>query len=140
MSLRYLLDTNIISEAIRPQPNANVMQRLLNAQSTMAISAIVWHEVLLGCYRMPESQRRQVIEAYLQEEVKAKLPILPYTQTAAEWFAIERARLIPLGLTPAYVDGQIAAISGVNQLVLVTRNVSDYQNFTGLEIENWFDS
>ena len=140
MSLRYLLDTNIISEAIRPQPNANVMRRLLDARSTPAIGSIVWHEVLLGCYRMPESNRRRVIEAYLQEEVKAKLPILPYTQAAAEWFADQRARLIPLGLTPSYADGQIAAIAVVNQLILVTRNISDYQNFTGLEIENWFDS
>ncbi len=139
MSLRYLLDTNIISEAIRPQPNANVMQQLLVARSTAAIGSIVWHEVLVGCYRMPESKRRSIIEVYLQEEVKARLPILPYTQEAAEWFAVERARLIPLGLSPSYADGQIAAIAAVNDLILVTRNVSDYQHFTGLTIENWFD-
>ena len=111
MSLRYLLDTNIISEAIRPQPNANVMQQLLVARSTAAIGSIVWHEVLVGCYRMPESKRRSIIEVYLQEEVKARLPILPYTQEAAEWFAVERARLIPLGLSPSYADGQIAALA-----------------------------
>ncbi len=139
MSLRYLLDTNIISEAIRPNSNANVMQQLLLARSTAAIGSVVWHEVLLGCYRMPESKRRNIIETYLQEEVKVRLPILPYTQGAAEWFAAERARLIPLGLTPSYADGQIAAIAAVNHLILVTRNVSDYQNFTGLTIENWFD-
>jgi tRNA(fMet)-specific endonuclease VapC len=139
MSLRYLLDTNIISEAIRPNPNASVMQQLLMARSTAAIGSVVWHEVLLGCYRMPESKRRNVIETYLQEEVKARLPILPYTQEAAEWFAAERSRLIPLGLTPSYADGQIAAIAAVNNLILVTRNVSDYQNFTALTIENWFD-
>jgi tRNA(fMet)-specific endonuclease VapC len=114
MSLRYLLDTNIISEAIRPQPNANVMLRLLNARAAAAIGAIVWHEALLGCYRMPESKRRQTIEAYLQEEVKARLPILPFTQAAAEWFAEERARLILVGLTPPYADGQIAAMGTKN--------------------------
>lgn len=139
MNLRYLLDTNIISEAIRPQPSPNVMQQLLSARSTAAIGSVVWHEVLLGCYRMPESNRRGIIETYLQEEVKARLPILPYTEEAAEWFATEQARLIPLGLTPSYADGQIAAIAAVNNLILVTRNVSDYQNFTGLTIENWFD-
>ncbi len=48
MSLRYLLDTNIISEAIRPNPNANVMQQLLMARSTAAIGSVLWHEVLLG--------------------------------------------------------------------------------------------
>ena len=134
MSLRYLLDTNIISEAIRPQPNANVMQQLLVARSTAAIGSIVWHEVLVGCYRMPESKRRSIIEVYLQEEVKARLPILPYTQEAAEWFAVERARLIPLGLSPSYADGQIAAIAAVNDLILVTRNISDFIHFDGLRL------
>ncbi|MCX5963606.1 MAG: hypothetical protein NT070_10820 [Cyanobacteria bacterium] len=69
---------------------------------------------------MPESKRRSIIQVYLQEEVKARLPILPYTQESAEWFAAERARLIPLGLPPSYADGQIAAIAAVNNLILVT--------------------
>jgi tRNA(fMet)-specific endonuclease VapC len=106
MSLRYLLDTNLISEPIRPAPNANVLAQLVAAKATVAIASVVWHEVLVGCYRMPESIPRQVIETYPQEEVKAKLPILPYTQAAAEWFARERARLIPIGIDRA----KIAAI------------------------------
>lgn len=138
MTLRYLLDTNIISEPVRPLPNANVMAKLIEAKSTVAIASIVWQEVLLGCYRMPDSKRRRAIEAYLQEEVKVKLPILPYTQEAAEWFAQQRARLIPIGLTPSYSDGQIAAIAKVNNLILVTRNVADYANFEDLPMENWF--
>lgn len=138
MTLRYLLDTNIISEPIRPIPNANVMTQLIEAKSTVAIASVVWHEILLGCYRMPDSKRRRAIEAYLEEEVKVKLPILPYTKEAAEWFAKERARLIAIGQTPSYADGQIAAIAKVNNLILVTRNVADYANFQDLQIENWF--
>lgn len=138
MTLRYLLDTNIISEPVRPIPNANVMTKLIEAKSTVAIASVVWHEILLGCYRMPDSKRRRAIEAYLEEEVKVKLPILPYTQEAAEWFAKERARLIAIGETPSYADGQIAAIAKVNNLILVTRNVADYANFQDLPIENWF--
>jgi tRNA(fMet)-specific endonuclease VapC len=53
---------------------------------------------------MPDSKRRRAIEAYLQAEVKIKLPILPYTQEAAEWFAQERARLIPIGLIPIFYE------------------------------------
>lgn len=138
MTLRYLLDTNIISEPVRPIPNANVMTKLIEAKSTVAIASVVWHEILLGCYRMPDSKRRRASEAYLEEEVKVKLPILPYTQEAAEWFARERARLIAIGQTPSYADGQIAAIAKVNNLILVTRNVADYANFQDLPIENWF--
>ncbi|MGK7882028.1 MAG: hypothetical protein AB4060_18295 [Crocosphaera sp.] len=43
-----------------------------------------------------------------------------------------------MGKTPAFVDGQIAAIAYTNQLILVTNNVSDFQDFQGLQIENWF--
>jgi tRNA(fMet)-specific endonuclease VapC len=63
VTLRYLLDTNIISEPVRPLPNANVMTRLVEAKSTVAIASIVWHEVLLGCYRMPESNRRRLFDS-----------------------------------------------------------------------------
>lgn len=138
MRLKYLLDTNIISEAIRPSPHPNVIQTIIEHQHQIAIGAVVWHELLVGCYRMPLSQRRTTIELYLYNEVKSKLPILPYTQTAAEWFAQERTRLISNGLTPSYADGQIAAIAQTNQLILVTRNVNDYQYFQNLDIENWF--
>jgi len=65
--------------------------------------------------------------------------ILPYCDRAAEWFAVERARLTTLGRTPSYPDGQIAAIARVNDLVLVTRNVSDFADFDGLPLENWLD-
>ncbi|MEG4581127.1 hypothetical protein QUA71_16155 [Microcoleus sp. MON1_C5] len=44
---------------------------------------------------MPDSKRRSAIEAYLQEEVKVKLPILPYTQEAAEWFAFLTSKTHP---------------------------------------------
>ncbi|MBI9084711.1 MAG: hypothetical protein JEZ11_14035 [Desulfobacterales bacterium] len=39
--------------------------------------------------------------------------------------------------TPSFVDGQIAAIAFVNGLVVVTRNVSDFECFEGLQVENW---
>lgn len=138
MNLKYLLDTNIISEAIRPLPNPSVMQSFITHQSSLAIGSVVWHEMLVGCYRMPESKRRRTVVTYLETEIKPKLPILPYAQQAAEWFAKERARLTQIGRPPSYADGQIAAIAKVNNLILVTRNVSDYENFQDLKIENWF--
>jgi tRNA(fMet)-specific endonuclease VapC len=46
--------------------------------------------------------------------------------------------LVKLGKTPSFADSQIAAIAKVNQLILVTNNVSDYANFNELPIENWF--
>ncbi|MCT7981352.1 twitching motility protein PilT [Laspinema sp. C3] len=75
---------------------------------------------------------------YLAQVIQDKTIILPYCHAAAEWFAAERARLTALGRMPSYPDGQIAAIAKVNNLILVTRNISDYADFDGLTIENWF--
>ena len=67
------------------------------------------------------------------------LQILPFEQQAGEWLAIERSRLMKAGYTPAYADGEIAAIAVANGLILVTRNARDFTRFAGLQIENWFD-
>ena len=47
--------------------------------------------------------------------------------------------LVKKGLTPAFADGQIAAIASTNNLILVTRNTSDFINFSDLLMENWFE-
>ncbi|HEY9848374.1 MAG TPA: hypothetical protein V6D28_02860 [Leptolyngbyaceae cyanobacterium] len=51
---------------------------------------------------------------------------------------MERARLTAIGKPPAYADGQIAATAQVNNLTLVTNNVSNYADFQNLKVENWF--
>ena len=136
----FLLDTNIISEPLRSRPNPVVIRMLQQYSSDIATATVVLHELLFGCYRLPiESNKRQIIEVYLQREIKQKIPIIPYDIAAAEWFAREQARLTAIGKTPAYADGQIAAIAQVNDLTLVTNNVADYSNFQNLKIENWLD-
>jgi tRNA(fMet)-specific endonuclease VapC len=80
-----------------------------------------------------------IIEVYLYREVKQKIPLLPYDIAAGEWFAVERARLTKIGKTPAYADGQIAAIAYANNLTLVTNNIADYSDFQNLRLENWLE-
>ena len=135
---RFLLDTNVISEPLRLQPNPAVIQRLQQYQGEFAIASVIWHELLFGCYRLSASKRRKRIEQYLLHIVQPNIFILPYDNVGAEWFALERARLVTIGKTPAYPDGQIAAIAKVNGLILVTNNVSDYADFQELQLENWF--
>lgn len=134
---QFLLDSNILSEPLRPVPNPRVMESLVRSSGLTATATVVFHEMLYGCYRLPNSRKRQAIEAYLREEVEAKLLLLPYDREAAKWHASERSRLVKLGKTPSYVDGQIAAIAVVNDLVLVTNNEADYADFQGIQIENW---
>lgn len=134
----YLLDTNILSEATKLQPNAQVLATLKQHHQEIATAAVVLHELLYGCYRLPPSKRRQKLEQYIMRSVSQTLPILPYDVAAARWHSAERSRLTAMGLTPSYTDSQIAAIASINHLTLVTRNESDYRDFQALQIENWF--
>jgi tRNA(fMet)-specific endonuclease VapC len=135
--LRYLLDTNVISEPLRSQPSPGVMRRLREHQGEMAIPALVWHELRFGCLRLARSKRREAIERYLDDVVAACFPVLEYEREAADWHARERARLVATGRTPPFVDGQIAAIARVNDLILVTANGGDFDGFRGLTVRSW---
>jgi tRNA(fMet)-specific endonuclease VapC len=135
--MKYLLDTNIVSEPLRPAPNPKVMARLKRHSGELAIASLVWHELWFGCQRLPASAKRVAIEKYLNEVVAVSMAILPYEQAAAEWHAAERARLTAIGQTPPFVDGQIMAIAQTNDLILVTLNPKDYEAFAGVKVEDW---
>ena len=135
--MRYLLDTNIVSEPLRPQPAANVMRQLRQHDGEIAIPSPVWHELRFGCDRLPPSRRRDAVERYIESVVLQSFPVLGYDLEAADWHARERARLVAAGKTPPFVDGQIAAIACVNELTLVTSNLDDFGEFGELQLENW---
>ncbi len=139
MSLRYLLDTNILSEATRPLPDPGVLDRVVREGDRVATAAPVWHEIEFGLLRLPTGKRRRALEEIVQRMTRSVV-ILPYDEAAARWHARERARLVRGGKPPSFVDGQIAAIAAIHGLALVTRNVRDFSNFGGLEVESWFSS
>ena len=126
-----------MSEPIKSRPNARVLAAIATHDGELATCAVVWHELRFGVARLPESEKRRALEAYLEEAIRPALPILPYDEEAAAWHARERARLERRGRPPAAADGQIAAIAHVNELVLVTANVRDFRRFSGLRVEDW---
>lgn len=135
--LQYLLDTNALSEPTKPIPNREVAERIQANLPLIATAATVWDELLFGYFRLPNSERRTALEIYLFGRLAPKITILPFDQSAAEWHAFERARLSRIGRTPPFEDGQIAAVAYVNDLTLVTANTRDFQNFQGLQVEDW---
>jgi len=137
VTLRYLLDTSIVSSPASKTPNPEIVRRLDEHGHECAIAAPVWHELTYGCRRLPRGKRRAALETYLHDVVQASFPILPYDEVAAAWHGRERAPLAALGRPAPYADGQIAAIAHANGLVLVTVNARDFTRFKGLEVENW---
>jgi len=134
---RYLLDTNVLSQPIAPDPDPEVMRHLVARAEECATAAPVLHELRFGASRLAPSKRRAAIESYIDDVVLRLFEVLPYDRVAAEWHASERARLEGRGRTPPWVDGAIAAIAQVGGLVLVTANVKDFKGFAGLSVESW---
>lgn len=137
MTLRFLLDTGIVSSPVSKVPNPEVLRRLHRHEHECAIAAPVWHELTFGWRRLPAGKRKDALEAYLRDVVQASFPILPYDEAAATWHGSERARLETSGRPAPYVDAQIAAVAHANGLVLVTLNTGDFSRFKDLQVEDW---
>jgi tRNA(fMet)-specific endonuclease VapC len=138
MSFLYLLDTNILSETLKPQPHLQVLSAIKTHALEITTTAITMQEIIFGYRCLPPSKCREQIEKYCQE-IQQTTSILSYSESAGIWHGTERARLKQMGITPPFIDGQIAAIAVVNNLILVTRNTKDFKFFSDLKIENWFD-
>jgi tRNA(fMet)-specific endonuclease VapC len=137
MTVKYLLDTSTLSVAVAAKPNRTVLARLTQRSEQCAIASVVWNELSYGCERLEPGRRKNELEAYLQDVVAASFPILPYDREAATWHAHERARQERIGRRTPFVDGQLAAVARVNDLILVTANVRDFEQFRDLQVEDW---
>lgn len=138
MSLKYLLDTNVLSEPNKKHPNQQLVDEFIANHEHIATAAQVLYELTFGVEQMPDSLRKQKIAYFLDNVVKATIPILPYDEKAAEWHAKETSRLKKQGINLPFVDTQIAAIAHTNNLILVTRNTDDFRFLHDLKVENWF--
>lgn len=134
--MRFLLDTNVVSELMRISPRPKVLRQLSLHEGHSAIASITWHELRFGTERLPAGARRDAFEEAL-ETLRERFPILEYDASAADWHARERARLLAIGRTEQLFDGQIAAIAATRQLTLVTANAKDFKKYGGLSVVSW---
>ena len=135
-----LLDTNVVSEPLRPAPNARVVEWIDSQPlETLFLSAITVAELRAGLALLSAGKRR----AGLQESLEIKvLPlfsgrVLPFdlgcTQAYAELMAKTRAS----GLTIASADGYIAAIAAANGLTVATRDTGPFEAAGAAVINPW---
>lgn len=136
MALRFLLDTDVVSELTKPQPNRSVLQALAQHEAVCAISAVTLDELVFRCHRMPAGTRRDWLLRWVQG-LPARLPVLPFDEAAALWLGAERSRLAALGRPVPRTDGETAAVAVSQGLTLVTRNQRDFEVFEALALGNW---
>ena len=138
----YLLDSNIVSEIIKRNPDFNVIKKIAEHNSDCAICAPVWQELLYGMYSMIEGLNKHYLEKFLIDDVHETFKIKTFTEKAADIQAMLRAKLKEIGKTTQKEDSMIAAIALANHMVLVTRNTRHFtaiQEVSELQIENWFE-
>ena len=137
-----LLDTNILSELMRPTPEAAVEKWLADQPAaSVFVCAITEAELRYGLALMPPGKRRSAlvaeIEDMLGEEFSGR--ILPFDSPAAVAFAEIAAERRQTGRPISQADAQIAAIARSRGAALATRNVPDFEG-CGVEIINPWSS
>ena len=136
-----LLDTNIVSEVMKPAPAGHVL-RWLDDQETegLYVSTITIAEINFGIRVLPEGKRRRTLKDNFEDFIARGFDqrILPFDTAAANLFAGLMGRRRELGRPMSFPDGQIAAIARSRRFALATRNVSDFEH-CGLNILNPFE-
>lgn len=132
----YLLDTNALSEINKPKPNPGFMSWFEQSIATdLYLSCITVGEVYKGIALVAEESKRKQLEQHIKTIVSAfNTRILAIdTDTTLIWAEL-LAGSMKKGQTAPSIDALIAAQCLQRKLVLVTRNVKDFENFNGLEI------
>lgn len=137
-----LLDTNVLSEFMRVEPDSKVLD-WVDSQPAMelAISAITVAEILHGIARLPVGKRKQKLESHamamFEEDFAGR--ILPFDAHAAVAYAALVAGAEASGRTVSMADAQIAAICRSHGAAIATRNVRDFE-FCVVEVINPWDA
>ena len=134
-----LIDTNVISELVRPKPNQNVTAFLLSLESA-ALSIISLHEIQYGIGLLPAGQRRAELEhrmARLLSEYRDA--IIPVDEPEAAYAASFRVQARRQGRTLHLADSLIAGTASAHNMLIATQNTGDFEGI-GVELINpWED-
>lgn len=131
-----ILDTNVVSEPLRPAPDATALA-WLDAQEprTLYLTTVNLAELLAGVEALPAGRRRDALAQALATQVVALFGgrILPFNDKAAEVFAKTHARAQAQGNAMGFADCAIAAIAGAHGFSVATRNARDFKG-TGVKV------
>ncbi len=138
--MSLLLDTNVLSEGMKPRPNAGVVTWLAAVdEDRVYISVVTLTELQYGVERMAAGSRRKRLEDWLQSELPLRFDgrILPVDEIIADASGRIVARSEAAGRPIEAIDAFLAATAEVHRLTLVTRNQSDFQAVLKTTLNPW---
>jgi predicted nucleic acid-binding protein len=137
----FLLDTNVVSEAVRTNPDPHVIDWLRSAEeSLLHLSVLTLGEIRKGVAGLPQSRKRTRLEVWLEVELQARFAgrILAVDGAVADRWGLLAAEAKRKGKALSAVDGLLAATALEHNLTLVSRNVRDFAN-ARVEVLNPWD-
>lgn len=137
---RVLLDTNVLSELMRPRPDPAVLAWFAarGKKTRFLVSAVTQAEILLGIALLPAGKKRsalaEVAEQMFEQEFQGMN--LPFDEHAAQQYAAIVALRNRRGRPISVEDAQIAAIATHHRVPLATRNTKDFDHLPGVAVLN----
>jgi predicted nucleic acid-binding protein len=125
----FLLDTNVISEWVKPRPDPHVIAWLAEIDEDRTfLSVASFAEIRRGIELLPDGRRRDRLAAWLAEELPSRFEgrILPIDRDICETWGVLMVRGKKAGVTLGSIDAFFAATAEARRLTLVTRNIKDF--------------
>ena len=141
-ALAYLLDTNVISEGLKPNPNANVMRWMQSTPSSrMYLPVVTIGEIVRGITKREGTKRGTELGHWLENGLIPSFQgrILPLTEAVMRVWGQQYARAVNAGQTPPLMDSLLAATAAHHGLILVTRNTDDLAMLPVTTLNPWTD-
>ena len=139
--MSYLLDTNVISEPKRPKPDVRVIQWLSSVNEVETfLSALTIGEMKKGVEKLPSSKNRALVQDYL-EKTRNRFAgrILTITEKTFLVWGKMMAEFEKKGLMRPVLDSLLEATALEHDLILVTRNVRNFQGSSVTVLNPWED-
>ena len=138
--MKWLLDTNVVSEQVRPYPDNAVTDWVArHSPEQIALSVVTMAELRLGVLATSDEQRRRELTLWFNDELSPTLGrnMLPVTlEILIDWLQLGR-KLSAIGKTRAPADLLIASTARVHDLIVVTRNARDFDGTGIIVYDPW---
>jgi predicted nucleic acid-binding protein len=125
----YLLDTNCVSELVRPQPDPRVVEWVdATDEAMLYLSVLTLGEIRKGLAALPQGRRRTSLEVWLDVELQARFAgrIVPIDTAIADRWGFIAADSKRKGKALSVIDGLLAATALHHNLTVVSRNAADF--------------
>ena len=136
--MNYLLDTCVVSELLKKDPDKNVLKWISEMDETsLYLSVLTFGEIHKGIEKLPESRKKDQLHKWVNSDLRERFKnrILNFDLTAATKWGELQGKAELAGKPMSLIDGLIAATGLVNDLIVVTRNTKDMEQ-SGVSLFN----